>query len=377
LDAQTKALLADYTEDYFALMERSAWDDLARRQRGRLVSLAFGAAGVAYAHWYAARIRDEERLLAGAERWLRAALRRQRSALAFHGLRGGPRAELAPGALIYGRAGLCFLRALVAQARADRRGRARALAGFVDCCRRTPADSWDLYAGAAGSLVGVSVLLRELGDRRLPDLGRDLAARLATCLAAASTPSDRPDRLGLAHGVGGVFYALLAWTAASGAEPPAGFRPALEEYLATALRAPEEFCPRPTFMASLCNGFAGLAVLAVRAHEVLGGAALRAAARGAAGLALRSVPPRPDLCCGRVGVAFACLAAARVDPAGPWRRRARELALSVLLCERGDWEVSGLYGGEAALACLAVDLLAGIDGGPPCLEPPVRPRGRA
>jgi hypothetical protein len=106
---------------------------------------------------------------------------------------------------------------------------------------------------------------------------------------------------------------------------------------------------------------------------VLGGASLREDARRAAALAVRSAPPRPDLCCGRVGVAFACLSVARVDPAGPWRRHARELALSALLCDRGEWEVSGLCGGEAALACLALDLVAGIDGGPPALEPAGRP----
>jgi hypothetical protein len=57
-----------------------------------------------------------------------------------------------------------------------------------------------------------------------------------------------------------------------------------------------------------------------------------------------------------------------VDPQGPWKSKATDFALSTLLCEREDWRKAGIYGGEAAIPCLAASLLAGIPSGPPALE---------
>ena len=118
----------------------------------------------------------------------------------------------------------------------------------------------------------------------------------------------------------------------------------------------------------LCNGFSGLAFVGARACEVVGGEELREAAIGAAQRALENLTDQASLCCGRLGVAFACLALARADPGGPWRRHSRDLALSTLLHERDEWETAGLYEGEAALPCLALNLTAGLDTGPPCLD---------
>ncbi len=425
-------LLEAYAEDWLAELDGLGWSDLARRQRGRLASLAFGAAGIAWAHRHAARALGDERLLAAAERWIVEALRRRRSPWAYHGSAAhssaaGPRAELAPAALLYGTAGLWAARALIAHDLGGRRARERAIGRLAECCRRTAPEDWDFYSGTAGALAAVALLYAEIGGPRLAALGRELAAGLAPRVpevvgvpaaaralrdlmtagsaggepgtgegAAAEGASGEPGtgeavRLGIGHGDAGLLYGLLAWSAASGDEPPAGLAPALERLVEPALDAPERFCPRPALRASVCNGFSGLALLAARAHEVLGGAGRAEAACRAAALALAAAPPRADLCCGRTGVAYACLAAARVaaghaagahaDPAAAaaaagWRRRAGELALSALLVERSDWEVGGLLGGEAGLVCLALDLAAGIDGVPPAFGPSVVVRGR-
>ena len=118
----------------------------------------------------------------------------------------------------------------------------------------------------------------------------------------------------------------------------------------------------------LCNGFTGLAFLGAEAHRALGGEGLLEVTRQAGFRALARPSHRPDLCCGRAGVAYACLALSRVDPEGPWKSKAMDFALSTLLCEREDWRKAGVYGGEAAIPCLAASLLAGIASGPPALE---------
>jgi hypothetical protein len=170
-----------------------------------------------------------------------------------------------------------------------------------------------------------------------------------------------------------VLLAFLSWCAAAEAPVPAAVRAAVDDLLGQAFDDPRRFCPRPTFVASVCNGFSGLAALALAVPPE--GERLDAA-RGAAELALASLPPRPDLCCGRAGTAAACLALAGVDPAGPWRRHATELTLSTLLWAAEDWESSGLYSGEAGVVCLAADLLAGAPTGLPGLAlPRAEPRG--
>jgi hypothetical protein len=183
-------------------------------------------------------------------------------------------------------------------------------------------------------------------------------------------PWREPAGPGLAHGSAGVLFALLSWHRAAGVRVPPSLAAAVDRLLDGALAEPRRFCARPAFVGSLCNGFPGLVVLAVEAHAAAGEPRHLAAARSAAERALAAVPPRPDLCCGRAGVAAACLALAGADPGGPWRRRAEELTLSALLAAPGDWETAGLYGGEAALPCLAADLLAGGPGGPPALAWP-------
>ena len=138
--------------------------------------------------------------------------------------------------------------------------------------------------------------------------------------------------------------------------------------LGTALREPSAFCPQRLRYSWLCNGFPGLTLLGVKAFQHFGDPWFLCAAREAADLSLSRLPSRPDLCCGRTGVAFACLALSRLDPDGPWLRRAEELLLSTLLVDRESWTVAGLYGGEAAIPCLVLNRLFGIASGPPCLD---------
>lgn len=370
---QANELLQSYIDDYFEAVDRLGYDGVKARQEGRFASLADGAAGIAYAHWHVARQSGREDLLEGAERWIGWAWESRHDGPAFFPQAGGAKRDLLHGAFLFGQLGLCFARLLIARAGGRQRQAGRALDDFVARCRR-PGGSTALFEGSAGMLQATTLLLHLTGDERLLDLGCELAARLRREAAPldgrpiAWTAAPGP---ALAHGAAGVLLAMLSWYRASGSPAPPAVSAQVDLLVDGALRRPQRLCPRPSLLASLCNGLTGVAVLALEAHAVLGGTRYLAAARRAAELALEDLPPRPDLCCGRAGVAAVCRSLAALDPAGPWRRHAVELTLSALLCEPGDYEVSGLYGGEAALPCLAADLLAGTPGGLPALVWPL------
>lgn len=380
--------LEAYIENYFDRLEQLGFEGVMEDQDGRFASLAFGAAGIAYAYWHAALRTGREEWREGARRWVRWAHEHSATSVAFFPRKGEPRPpedwrDLATGAFLYGRVGIDFVRALVAHSTADDADLQQALREFTAGCRHepcVPVGSTELYTGLAGNLQATALLWRAIGHPALWELGQELTERLSrrTGLhddAGCSIQWGEPRGRGLAHGVAGVLFALMSWARASGEPLPPGARPTLDRLLDGALREPRRsFCSRPKFVASLCNGFAGLGLVAVAAHQLLEDERYLADARWAARLALEAVPPRPDLCCGRAGVASIYLALAAVEPEPPqqlqWRQRALELTVSAMLAEPDTWEVVGLYGGEAAVPCLALDLLARGPGGPPALVCP-------
>lgn len=270
--------------------------------------------------------------------------------------------------LLYCRAGLHFMHGLIAHDRGARRARHAAIGRFLQVSRPSRGDPPDLFKGTAGSLAGAAILLQHTGDPRLLEVGAILSRHLAWELDCQGGPQVAPD-LGLAHGTAGLYLALLLWSATAGTDLSPRISRGVRDLLDTVLCAPVRLLPKEGAVYSwLCNGFAGMALLAVKAHQILKDPWFLSAAQRAAELCLAHPSRLPDACCGRAGTAFACLALARQDPQGLWRKRAEELALSALLVEREDWPFTGLYGGEAGLACLALSLLAGIPSGLPCLD---------
>lgn len=360
-----------YLDDYFVAINRLSWADLTRRQKGFYASLAYGAAGIAYAHWYAGYLLGDEDHLEQAERWIRAALAGQRHRFAFLGPGAPPEATMPSGAYLYGRIGLYFVRALIARSRDDRRAEQRALACFAELSRAGAAGEVDLYKGSAGCLAAAAILYQHLGSGMLLDLGTELSATLcqrAVPEGQGSVTWNGLQGLGLAHGTTGALLALLLWSDAAGSALPQWFTPSLSALLDTAVHSPEQFSAVESDGSRLCNGVIGPAFLAARAARVLRDPSFLAAARATATLAMAHPPACADLCCGRAGCAFALLPLAQQDPGGPWRRLAQNLALSTLLCDRADWALTGLYGGEAGIPCLALNMMLGIDSGPPGLD---------
>jgi serine/threonine-protein kinase len=359
-------ILSAYLQDYFEEMRDLSYRELRQRQPGLFAGLAFGAAGVSYAHWYAALMTGDGEHLEEAERWIRSALRGQHTPLAFAGPGAGggiPRC-----AYLYGAAGLYFTKALVADARGSRRACEAATGSFIAESLPSLEGPCDLYTGTAGCLTGTALLFRRIGDPRLLPLGEQLARKLAAVLENDADRGAALDDPALAHGTTGFYLALLLWAAASGTPLSGRTSRDLTDFLGAALRDPLRLCPRESRYAWLCNGFPGVALLAVKAYQALKDPWLVTASRSATQLSLDHPSSGPDLCCGRAGAAYSCLMHSKLEPEGPWRKHAEELALSALLVERKEWTFAGLYGGEAVMPCLALDLLAGATSGPPCLD---------
>ena len=367
----TSELWLDVLDEYFESVEGLTWSVLKRRQNGLTVSLAFGAAGIAYAHVYAGFHLQDENLLRRADAWIREASRHEEEPDAFLGRDAEPGMEMPAGAFLFGLLGLRWVDAWIAEIRRERR-RSEALSRFLETTRLAETGPFlDLYRGVAGALSAAAALLKVRRDPRLVDLSRDLLERLEGEARSEDGILTWPGLHGpgLAHGDVGAHLALLLGAEALGRTPAPNLGRSLEALIRRALRDPASLVREPR-RGWLCNGFAGLAYAAARAHQSLGGDDLLDAARRSTELVLAHPPLRPDLCCGRLGVAYACLAVARQDPTGPWRRHALEHALSALLCESETWPVVGLYGGEAALPCIALDLLSETDQASlPCLEP--------
>jgi len=383
-----RRLFSLYTDDYFQSMAEIGYEDLEEGQEGSFASLAYGAAGIAWVHWFAGCVERKPVLVRRTHRWLEAAFAGEHEVEAFLE-RGAASASAMPeGAFLLGRAGLHFTHALVAHTLGERDAAAKAISRFAALSRATGWEG-DIFRGATGCLLGATTLFRRIGGLELRALGRELAvglirrSREAPLGNRASSGADErirhwPDlpELGLGHGSLGVVLALLQWSAVSGDPVPDWVAGTLSAILAAVLREPSLLCPSPVYHHRLCGGFAGVAIVSVRAFELLGDPALLDAARTAVTLALGRTVLQPDLCCGRAGVACAALALARVDPGGPWWREATELALSLLLCEPEDWAVAGLYGGEAGFVWLALTLRHELGGGPPCIDALLDPGSR-
>ena len=369
---QVNDVLAAYVEDYFESLSSLSYADIEHRQHGFHASLAYGAAGVAYACWHTALVLEEPELLEEAERWLAATQGREQDRLSFL----VPLSELRerpPSHFLFGEAGLVFVRALVSHARQDKAAWDTAITRFTELSRASRGGSPELYNGVAGCLAGTAILLEYTGDARLRELGAELTGDLAGRAVFDEEGMflwPELQGLGLSHGSSGPYLALLIQSVAAGSPLPEWYAPSVEKLLRLALATPSRLCPSASHHAMLCNGFAGLALLGARSYQELGGQGLLEAARQAGLLAIAADSDRPNLCCGRAGVAYTCLALSRVDPEGPWKTKATDLALSTLLCEREEWRKAGLYGGEAAIPCLASSLLTGTATGLPALDLP-------
>jgi eukaryotic-like serine/threonine-protein kinase len=354
------AILERYVSGYLGEVATLSYDELADYQSPPFASVACGAGGIAYALWRASR-RDAS-LLPAARRWTDEALAARSRADAFAG--GAFADEHARSSVFYGPSGLDLCDALVSQATGDARRAQRAFQRFAAHARS--AEPAELLMGGAGFLSGASLLAGFLPGPAPRRLEEELARRLA---AATRDPLEHH---GMGHGDAGLLFALLRFAERRRRRVPRAVRDALARVADLGTRAGRGTRwptsePRLPHHGGWCRGSAGYALLFAKAHEATGEPGFASLARRAARDALVSANNIPDLCCGAVGSAYAMLAMSRIDPGRGWRRRAGELAMTVMVSEiQPEW-AHGLFKGEAGTFCLATDLLSG-ETRFPCLE---------
>ena len=349
----------------------------ALQQPTALCSVNTGAAGIAYALYRIASLREDAALLALAELWITQAERNSGDDRAYY----CEELDLSPAtvgrtSLFHTSVGVSCVEALVGFALGDGARTAQAIDRFI-ARSQEPSYNLDLTLGRSGVLLGCAALLPAmpaeefssearnailaLGDR----VDAELRHQLAGLPPAGQTGSLN---LGIAHGWGGVLFALLRWREVcrrSGADPtieeqlgalaaqaePSGNGHGLRWRWMTGRQGGKEFMP------GWCNGAAGLAHLWTLAERLFGEKDYRALAHGAALNAYEEPSSLGDLCCGTAGRSYAMLNLYRQTGDGIWLRRAQDLAdKAVPLIEQWSLQRDSLYKGEIGVALLIADM---------------------
>ncbi|HJP57998.1 MAG TPA: lanthionine synthetase LanC family protein [Gemmatimonadales bacterium] len=304
-----------------------------------VASVTYGMAGVACALYRLALIRQDARALAAADLWIAHAIAARSRPDAFHNRAMGltPRAigNVSP---YHTASGVDVVDGLIAQAMGDN-ARYRAAADRFAAAARARCTGRDLTLGRAGVLIGAALLLDACpaGSRDAPAglvaLGN--AAQGELLRRGAPPPGEMPGEssAGIAHGDGGIAYAILRWTRSAGAPVPAEVDRVLDRL--AALAQPDGrgvSWPRAGGDPQLgddvpgwCNGPAGMVHLWTAAHRWSGRAVHRELAESSAWAAWDAPGGYPDLCCGLAGRAYALLALYRHTGDADWLRRARLL----------------------------------------------------
>jgi serine/threonine-protein kinase len=346
-----------FARAYLAQMGDLPYPWLRASQNRPWPSVAFGAAGIAYA-LLEQDGRGRQRRLEHADRWLRSAARAAPSEYAVPDLP----TRAVRHSFHYARAGTNYVAQLVADTRHHHRRYERALQTWLVACRNAVRGPSELLLGVAGYLNAARILHRRTGDARALAAGDTLAEVLLTRgqRRAGSWARERP--FGFAHGRAGICHALLGWSMHAKRDLPGWFfgdlaRTTREiERLGVAKLVPGADA---AFQRGWCNGASGLVLLWTKAYEHTNERGYLRMARLGARSALTCVRGAlPDLCCGLAGRAYAFLAMDRVEPGQSWYERAVDFGVKAaerMLADRGSWP-HGLYKGYPGLVCLARDL---------------------
>lgn len=337
--------------------------------RAPAASMHFGAAGIAYALLKRAEADDDAALLNDAAYWSARACHAP-AEHAYVSARPPITPQVAQASsLHYGLLGVCATDALVAFAACDFHRLDAAIKHFCQAAE-TPATSNDLVSGTAGVLLGCALLLEALPEdaaipaRRMVDqLGQRLYAQLLP--EAAGWPDrSQPANPGIAHGIAGIYYALLRWAQVRHMMPPVALRPGLLRLMDRASKDEQGYrWPTPPGMAgryssSWCNGAAGIAQLYCLAFESFHEAAFLDCAVGAVNYCDGTPSNGHSLCCGDAGEAYAQLAVYRLTNQPLFLQRAQALAARPLHPAQHTRPDYSLYKGQLGSHYLRFDLLA-------------------
>ncbi len=367
----------------------------AAAQSGPTASVMFGAAGVAYAVYRLACLRDSADTLALADAWITRAEQLSDAPEAFT----VPGTELTadnlgPVSPFHSVSGVHLVRTLVALAMGDRRPAERAVDRWVEVSR-IPWHGVDLTLGRTGTLLGSALLLealaassakteaiRELGDRTLASLWKELDG-----YGEVGRSSELLDP-GIAHGWAGILYASLRWCRAAAVPHPSGLASRVEQLAACAEplgrgvhwpRPPSadgSAAWAPELISGWCNGPAGFISLWTLAHDEFRRPDYLALAEASAWSAWDGLATLPDLCCGLAGRGYGLLNLYKYTGASEWLARARQLGERAAATARRAraQRPQSLFKGVPGIVLLSADLVRPEGACMPCFEPEGWPR---
>lgn len=311
-------------------------------------SVAFGAAGIAFALHRIAMLDGDPARHALADLWsarAEAERRRDRAFLDDDSLRRG---AFGRDSMNYGAAGVDVVAALVASARGDLSQLHRSAARLARL-PRDAGDALDFVLGVPSALLGIALVADSVPPEY--DVPAGLLPAGHRCAAVVHKALERRTmvhgprmhrNLGIAHGWGGALYTLMRWHRQCGTAPSPLVRRRLDALAALGephrrgMRWPWRDVSGPAqeadaYMPGWCNGSAGFVHLWLMAHETYGDPAYRRLAEAAAWDSWDDQESGVyDLCCGRAGRAYAMLALHRATRDDEWLARARFLTNEAL-----------------------------------------------
>jgi serine/threonine-protein kinase len=338
-----------------------------------LCSINNGAAGVAYALYRLALVRDDASLLADADAWAERAL-----AWTSHPEAFAPRdrsltwGSIGRVSIYHTASGIHCARTLIALAASDET-RARHSADDFAQAVRFRGGKIDITLGQAAALLGCALQVQASRDE-LPSLARtgeriNRAVTRALETSGAVAESSALSTVAIAHGWAGLLYASMQWALARGSAPPPIVGQRLDEVAALArytrrgaqwpwTNGRGDDRAEPYFTPGWCNGTAGFAFLFALAHRIYGDATFAELAEAAAwNVWDTSNDHMVDLCCGLGGRAYALLAVYRLTGDTAWIDRARVIAeRAASLTSAASHDAHRLYKGALGVALLVAEL---------------------
>jgi len=345
------------------------------------VSVTYGAAGIAYALYRLACVREDPTLLSLADIWATRGAGDIAKSEAFYST------EIDISQAVVGRispyhtaSGLHCVQALIGHAMGDMMSVQASLQAFVAAASGI-CKNLDVTLGRSGVLLSSSLLLNALARAPLVDttavvsLGNEIFNEVWEEIDSFAPILEDSEikYTGIAHGWAGILYATLRWNQSSGMLLPAGIGERLQqlaecaEHIGQGVRwkwsvSSRRREGRDDYMSGWCNGSAGFVHLWTLAHQTFADERYLVLAEKAAWHSWESRESISNLCCGLAGQAYSLLNLYRYTGEESWLHRAKELENRAAFTVRDSAfptdsrYVQSLYKGELGVALLAGEL---------------------
>jgi eukaryotic-like serine/threonine-protein kinase len=341
-----------------------AWDGPQRELRTLAEAAVHdGAAGLAYAQYRLALLKQSPLLLGSSEIWISRALSALRT---LRDRSYGAGEKVFRGSLHHGPPGIHCVAALIATAQGNLPTAIRSAKGFLQAIPDHTATR-DMTHGLAGCLVGCAILMESLYRESSEEILSALRQKGETLAQAVWVENENDsqgyaEERGIAHGETGRLYACLRWSQALQTPPSSAvvarvaaiFCDRKRPRTAKFARTPRGSTGAAFVRSSWCNGGAGHVLLLLLTAAAAGERQFATRAAEIAEATWRDRAITACLCCGLSGRAFAMLSMARATQSRAWVKRAAKL---VQRSEAGATSLgTGLYKGRAGVELARIEL---------------------